>query len=174
MCFHQLVFIKKTVSFPTHCETPNRLRIFKNDWTLQWRQNERDVVPNHQPYDCLLNRLFRPRSKKTSKLRVTGLCEGNSPLTGEFPAQRASNAENVSIWWHHHEIWIAFKGWESHRDRRLVTIIQLATHYSIHVRSRTTTSSIANFRCIHYIRWLSSAIRLVWCRIQRTRQDDSA
>ena len=34
---------------------------------------------------------------------VTGLCEGNSPVTGEFPTQRASNAENVSIWWRHHE-----------------------------------------------------------------------
>ena len=44
----------------------------------------------------------RCRSKKTSQLRVTGLCEGNSPVTGEFPAQRASNAENVSIWWRHH------------------------------------------------------------------------
>ena len=39
---------------------------------------------------------------RTSKLRVTGLCEGNSPVTGEFPAQIASNAENVSIWWRHH------------------------------------------------------------------------
>ena len=37
--------------------------------------------------------LFRRRSKKTSKLRVTALCEGNSPLTGEFPTQRAGNAE---------------------------------------------------------------------------------
>ena len=44
----------------------------------------------------------RRRSKKTSKLRVTGVCEGNSPVTGEFPAQRASNPENVSIWWLHH------------------------------------------------------------------------
>ena len=35
--------------------------------------------------------------EKTSKLRVTGLCEGNSPVTGEFPAQKASNVENVSI-----------------------------------------------------------------------------
>ena len=43
----------------------------------------------------------RCRSKKTSKLRVTGLCEGNSPVTGEFPAQRASNAENISIRWRH-------------------------------------------------------------------------
>ena len=33
----------------------------------------------------LLNRLFGRRSKKTSKLRVTGLCVGNSPVTGEFP-----------------------------------------------------------------------------------------
>ena len=41
--------------------------------------------------------------RKTSKLRVTGLCEGNSPVTGEFPAQRASYAENVSIWWRHHD-----------------------------------------------------------------------
>ena len=49
--------------------------------------------------------LFRRRSKKTSKLRVTGLCAGNSPLTGEFPAQRASNAKNVSIWWRHHVHW---------------------------------------------------------------------
>ena len=71
---------------------------------LQWRHNGRDGVPNHQPYDYLLNHLFRGRSKKTSKLRVTGLCEGNSPVTREFPAQRASNAENISIWWRHHAV----------------------------------------------------------------------
>ena len=47
--------------------------------SLQWRHNERDGVLNHQPHDCLLNRLFRRRSKKTSKLRVTGLWAGNSP-----------------------------------------------------------------------------------------------
>ena len=51
---------------------------------------------------CLLNRLIRRVSKKTSKLRVTGLCVWNSPVTGEFPAQRASDAENTSIWWRHH------------------------------------------------------------------------
>ena len=39
---------------------------------------------------------------KTSKFRVTGLCEGNSPVTGEFPAQMASDADNVVIWWRHH------------------------------------------------------------------------
>ena len=51
----------------------------------------------------LLNSLVMRRSKKTSKLRITGLCAGNSPVTDEFPAQMASNAENVSIWWRHHE-----------------------------------------------------------------------
>ena len=68
----------------------------------QWRHNGRDGVSNHQPRHCLINRLFRRRSKKTSKLRVTGLCSGNSPVTGEFPTQMVSNAGNVSIWWRHH------------------------------------------------------------------------
>ena len=53
---------------------------------LQWRHNGRDGVSNNQTHDCLPNRLFRRRSKKTSKLRVTGLCVGNSPVTGEFSA----------------------------------------------------------------------------------------
>ena len=42
--------------------------------------------------------------RKKSKLRVTGLCEGNSPVTDEFPSQRASNAENISIRWRHHQL----------------------------------------------------------------------
>ena len=67
------------------------------DRPLLWRHNGLGSILNHQPHDCLLNRLFRRRSKKTSKLRVTGHCAGNSPGTGEFPAQMASNAENVSI-----------------------------------------------------------------------------
>ena len=95
-------------------------------FALQGRHNERDGFSNHRRLDCLLNRMFMRRSKKTSKLRVTGLCEGKSPhkgpvtrkifsfdavimecanrrdLWGEFSAQRASNAENVSIWWRHH------------------------------------------------------------------------
>ena len=75
--------------------------------SLRWRHNERDSVSNHQPHDCLLNRLFRRRSKKTSKLRVTGLCVGNSPGSGEFPVQMASYAENDSIWWRHHDFYFS-------------------------------------------------------------------
>ena len=62
------------------------------DISLRWRHNGRDCVSNHQPHDYLLNRIFRRRSKKTSTLRVTNLCAGNSPGTGEFPVKIASNA----------------------------------------------------------------------------------
>ena len=84
------------------CTVYNITKSYSRRTPLRWRHNERDGVSNHQPHDCLLSRLFRRRSKKTLKLRVTGLCEGNSSVTGEFPTQRARNAENVSIWWHHH------------------------------------------------------------------------
>ena len=61
---------------------------------MHWRHNG---ASNHRRLHCLLNRLCRRRSKKISKLRVTDLCEGNSPVTGGFPSQRASNGENVSV-----------------------------------------------------------------------------
>ena len=51
-----------------------RVRIESMSNTLQWRHYGRDGVSNHQPHDCLLNRLFMCRSKKISKLRLTGLC----------------------------------------------------------------------------------------------------
>ena len=60
-------------------------------FTLQWRHNERDGVSNHQRPDCLLNSLVRLRrsSNKTSRFRVTGLCEGKPhkrPVTRQmFP-----------------------------------------------------------------------------------------
>ena len=56
--------------------------------SLRWRHNGRDSVSNHQPHDCSLNRLFRRRSKKTSKLRVLVFVRGihrgpgNSPHKG--------------------------------------------------------------------------------------------
>ena len=62
-----------------------KLHIDNHSLELWWRHSGRDSVSNHQPHDCLLNRIFRRRSKKTSKLRVTVLCVGSSPGTGEFP-----------------------------------------------------------------------------------------
>ena len=103
MIIHSTVnpgFSKHVPSIPTWALC--RSRLILHNFALRWRHNELDGVSDHQPHICLLNRLFGRRSKKTSKLRVTGLCAGNSPGTGEFPAQMASNAENVSIWWRHH------------------------------------------------------------------------
>ena len=81
----------------------NRRFAFNTLQELQRRHNERDGVSNHQPHDCFLNRSLRFRSKKTSKLRATGLCAGNSPVTGEFLAQwpvtpKMSPFDDVIIW----------------------------------------------------------------------------
>ena len=95
------VFKEMLLNFP-HVIQPQFRTTKKRIKALQWCHDWRDGVSNHQPHDCLLNGLFRRRSKKTPKLRVTGLCAEISPMTGEFLAQRANNAENVSIWWRHH------------------------------------------------------------------------
>ena len=52
--------------------------------TLEWRHNGRDAVSNHQPHDCLLNRLLRRRRKHQSSAPlafVRGIHRGpvNSP-----------------------------------------------------------------------------------------------
>ena len=80
-----------------------RSALWKWRSALLRRHNERHGVSNHRRHYFLLNGLFGHKLKKTSKVRVTGLCEGNSPVTGEFPVQKGRNGENVSIWWRHHE-----------------------------------------------------------------------
>ena len=59
----------------------------KMQWDLlhafEWRHNGLDGHSNYQPHDCLLNRLFRRIWKPISKLRVTGLCEENSPVNSQ-------------------------------------------------------------------------------------------
>ena len=83
--------------------------------TLPWRHNGRDSVSNHQPHHCLLNCLFGRRSKKTSKLRVTGLCVGNSPgpvnSPHKWPVTRKMfpfddvimNSLKIKLQWRHNE-----------------------------------------------------------------------
>ena len=107
-----------------NCQAHNKLRCCRNSlqtrwwksmlwlylvriWHTKYMGHYNDVMMSAMASQInsltiLYNRLFRRRSEKTSKLRVTGLCAGNPPVTGEFPAQMASNAENVSIWRRHH------------------------------------------------------------------------
>ena len=60
--------------------------ILGNIITLQWRHNGRDGVSNHQPRQCLLNRLFGRRSKKTSQRKCFHLMT-SSWMTAEFVKQ---------------------------------------------------------------------------------------
>ena len=64
---------------------------------LQWRHNKRDGVLNHRCIDCLLNPLFERRSKKTSKLRVTSLCEGDPPDKGPLTRKKMLPFDDVII-----------------------------------------------------------------------------
>ena len=95
-------------NIPTKRKTLKANVIQTNLYTLQWRHNGRDGVSNHQPHECLFNRLFKAQIKENINTPRHWLCDGNSPVTGEFPAQMVSNAENVSIGRPHHDKTIIF------------------------------------------------------------------
>ena len=85
-CGYDIVIFMLVCTYKQHNEhLCHRWRLWYR-LSLQWRHNERNGVSKQQPRDCLLRRLLRLRSKKISKLRFTGLCARNSPMTGEFPA----------------------------------------------------------------------------------------
>ena len=65
---------------------------------LSWRLKEVARWRLKSPASPLFTQLFiQGEIKENIKVYVTGLCAWNSLVTGEFPAQMASNAENVSI-----------------------------------------------------------------------------
>ena len=115
--------------------------------SLQWRHNERDGASNQQRLDCLRNRLFRRRSKKTSKLRVTGLCEGNPPVTGGFSSQRASNVEMFPF----DDVNMVVSTWEG----------KIATYRQV---NRLPTSwDLSNlFDIVAVIWYLNRVMRFIW------------
>ena len=97
--------------------------------SLHWRHNDHNGVSNHQPYGCLLNRLFRRRSKKTSKLCVTGLCVGNSPGPVNSPhkgpvTRKMFPFDDVIMW--HQQLWY----WFGHPPKFLLQKGVL-THFAI-------------------------------------------
>ena len=124
------------------------------DSTLQWHHNECGGISNNQPHYCLLNHLFRCRSKKTSKRCVTGLCKGNSLVTSKFFAQRASNAENVSVWWRHHDINVTF---------------ETVAKYSLDNVSKQQTAYIIciNDKNLYFILCTGNRLSLIQCSVRR-------
>ena len=118
--------------------------------SLHYKDVIMSAMASQSPALRLFNQLFiqaqirfRHRSKKTSKLRVTGFCEGNSPVTGEFPAQRASNAENVSIWWRYHDQGTAHLG--------LMTLYAWGNCAIIFTKSVTPVRGGCDFKCVHFL-----------------------
>ena len=135
-------------------------------YPLRWRHNGRDSVSNHQPHDCLLNHLFRRRSKKTSELHVIGLCAGNSPWTGEFSAQMASNAENVTIWWRHHDHKLngTLFRWLNSLSFRVIWALVFKQCYI------ETAAKLIDWTHICFVRYHDTAhaniICIIWCSFQ--------
>ena len=127
------------------------------DSALHWRHNGRDCVSNHRPYDCLLNRLFKRRSKKTSKLRVTGLCAGNSPgpvnSPHKWPAARKMFPfdDVVMVTWFFLTIYVPLT--------HMYKTIQCHNCVCWCPRCKETVISYLNFLCsllfwiLHYMRW---------------------
>ena len=48
------------------------VRLYICQLSLQWRHNERNVVSNHQPHDCLLNRLFKAQAEEITQPIIQG------------------------------------------------------------------------------------------------------
>ena len=136
-----------------------KLRRIRFLW-LQRRHNGRDGVSNPRHHECLLNRLFRHQPRKTSKLRVTGLCEGNSSMAGEFPAhiQRASTPKcfhlMTSSWYHQCDL-TAFNCGRFHRMLKVIILymnldLRLQSHpprvieliYANHKKKNSPISSL--------------------------------
>ena len=123
---------------------------------LQWRHNGRDGVSNHQPHGRLLNRLIKRRPVKTSKLRVTGLCVRSSPLTGEFPAQMVSNAQNISMWWRHHVSENISRQRTDEEDETNVVFNTMHADYLSPLDDRTYASSVNKMDRSVYVRDVTS------------------
>ena len=71
-----------------------------NDSSIAMTSRKHHVVSNPPPIiRRFIKQLIRTHIKELSKPALLALCEGSLPMTCEFPAQRASNAEEASIWW---------------------------------------------------------------------------
>ena len=120
MSYSELIYVSKRVAveakpqlFWDNCKTADRI------WRYHLLKHTAREIGTHYSevimgamvsqitsFMVVYSTVYSGADIKTSQLRVTGLRVGNSPVTGEFPAQTASNAEKVSIWWRHHA-WLA-------------------------------------------------------------------
>ena len=160
---------------------------------LQWRHNEPDCVSNHRRLDCLLNRLIRRRSKKTLKTRFQWPLWEESTRDRWQPSRRASNAENVSIWWRHYGNecmpssccryrnnllgqWVNSPGlaWTIIKLASFVlpAIISLTLHLPVWFRDLSLVILIKSFVRRKYIRNIISQRKIMWSIVVSTAHAD--
>ena len=120
------------------------------------RQKGLDCVSNYQPHHWLLNRLFGCRSKKTSKLRVTGLCVRNSKGAGEF-LNKWPVTRKCSICWCHHaprpygilnSAWLICQQLQLHRHWLKAGQHELSKAYSCYLPILNTVTIVWVIRCL--------------------------
>ena len=103
LCLDSFIRLVSSVVTSRHCKFGSEFNIHYNDIIMGTIASQ--ITSLASVYSAVW---LGADQRKHKKLCVPGLCAGNSPETGEFPAQRASNAENVSIWWRHHACNIFF------------------------------------------------------------------
>ena len=117
VCRHSIIQTTEEPAYWRICTSPGFLTVAS--------QSARSRLKS--PASRLFTQPFiQAQSKKTSKLLLTGLCDVYSPVSGEFPAQRATNAEKVAIWWRHH---VSFDS--------SPFIIQMDPYISTHIEAET-------------------------------------
>ena len=127
--------------------------------TLRWRRNGHDGVSNHQPHVCLLNCLFGRRSKKHLNSASLAFVWGIH--------QMASNAKNVSIWWHHHgtPATLFLKSWSSWWLITRLWWLQCINNGVITVLHLAMDLSFINTSQVIYT-WLTLCCVLLWIDIK--------
>ena len=116
-------------------------------YPLRWRHNDHAGVSNHQPHVCLLNRLFRRRSKKTSKLRVTGFCAGNSPGPVNSPhkgpvTRNMFPFDDVIMPWCIYPIFVRWLLWAAESNYTASTTVSCATTWRCEQNGRYFANDI--------------------------------
>ena len=132
----------------------------------QWSMELKEIIitvtshhddSNHRHFDCLFNTLLMLITKKTSKLRITGIL---LRVSGGFQPQRASDTESVSMSWYAHGINYLLKTFvkQTMYEIDTGTIITNANHQpitrtiSLITNSSNTFLSYGGLRriCYHY------------------------
>ena len=141
---------------------------------LRWRYNGCDGVSYHQPHHCLPNLLFRHGSKKTSKLRVTGLCAGISSVTGEFPASHHKWPVTRKMFPFDEAIMVF--GWSKHRLGLTRVAMNCGPMWPVEIstvfqRPPTVLLRGATYRQISTVRSVQGDCETVYLFTQRSKLD---